>query len=100
VDRYHTHRVSTTDPFADDVVVDRLRALHEHYIDAVNRAIADDRYDLVADLVVDYPDEALAMLAPCRVSPPDRRTTGGRRRAVGCRCRAMRWVSAVRAAIW
>ena len=56
--------MSTTDPFADGGVGDRLRALREHYVDAVNRAVAEDRYDLVAELVADYPDEALAVMLP------------------------------------
>jgi hypothetical protein len=51
--------VSTSDPLGDAGVADRLRALHEHYVDAVNRAVAEDRYDLVAELAADYPDEAL-----------------------------------------
>ena len=58
-----TRRVSTTDPFADGGVVDRLHALRDHYVDAVNRAVAEDRYDLVAELVA-YPDEALAVMVP------------------------------------
>ena len=55
-------------PLADDSLADSLRALHEHYVDAVNRAVAADRYDLVAELVADYPDEALALMAPCPVN--------------------------------
>jgi hypothetical protein len=92
--------VSTTDPFADGGVVDRLHALRDHYVDAVNRAIAEDRYDLVAELVADYPDEALAVMTGCPVHrrpDPPRRFPGPR--ASGYRCRAARWVAALRAAI-
>ena len=64
--------MSTTDPLADDSLADRLRVLHEHYVDAVNRAVAADRYDLVAELVADYPEEALALMAPCPTSPNGR----------------------------
>jgi hypothetical protein len=100
--------VSTSDPIADGPVVDRLRALHEHYVDAVNRAVADDRDDLVAELVADYPDEALALLAPGQVdtepwsSAPERlpSTIRGRPRGVFDHGRVARWMSAVRAAIW
>ena len=61
--------VSTSNPFGDTGVVDRLRALHEHYVDAVNRAVAEDRYDLVAELVADYPDEALSEIVSCPGDP-------------------------------
>ena len=87
---------------------DRLRALHEHYVDAVNRAVAAGRDDLVAELGADYPDEALALLAPGQVdteprpSAPERlpSTVRGRPRGVFDHGRAARWISAVRAAIW
>jgi hypothetical protein len=42
---------------------DSLRALHEQYIDAVNRAVAEGRDDLVAALVADYPDAAMALMS-------------------------------------
>jgi hypothetical protein len=51
-------------PFLDDA----LRELHEEYVDAVNRARAEDRDDLVVDLVAGYPDEALALMN--RALPP------------------------------
>jgi hypothetical protein len=103
--------VSTTGPLADDPLVERLRALHEHYVDAVNRAVAADRYDLVAELVADYPGEALALMAP---GPAERRPilpapmsvygrpsgVCDRSRATRCRGRAARWASALRAALW
>jgi hypothetical protein len=88
-------------PLADDSLADSLRALHEHYVDAVNRAVAADRYDLVAELVADYPEEALALMAPCPASPNGRPSgMGGRPRATRHRSRAARWASALRAALW
>ena len=94
--------MSTTDPLADDSLAERLRALHEHYIDAVNSAVAADRDDLVAELVADYPGEALALMAPCPPMSLYQRPSGiGRRpRATRCRRRAARWASALRAALW
>ena len=93
--------MSTTGPLADDSLAERLRALHEHYVDAVNRAVAADRYDLVAELVADYPEEALALMAPCPTSPNGRPSgIGGRPRATRRRSRAARWASALRAALW
>ena len=101
--------MSTSDPIADGpLLVDRLRALHEHYVDAVNRAVAADRDDLVAELVADYPNEALALMAPGRVDTQSRPsapkgmslTIRGRPRGVIDHCRVARWISAVRAAVW
>lgn len=43
-------------------VVDLLRTLHEQYIDAVNRAVAEGRDDLVAGLMADYTDDATALM--------------------------------------
>jgi hypothetical protein len=54
-------------PFPTVSLVDSLRALHEEYLDAVNRAVAEDRDDLVAELASDYPGEAMALMA--RVLP-------------------------------
>jgi hypothetical protein len=91
--------VSVTDPF-DGALVDRLRALHEYYVDAVNRAVEAGRDDLVAELAADYPDEALAVMTGCPVRggpDPPQRFLGPR--ASRCRCRAARWVAALRAAI-
>jgi hypothetical protein len=91
--------VSATDP-CDGTLVDRLRALHEQYVDAVNRAVEAGRDDLVVELVADYPDEALAVMTGCPVPghpDPPRRFPGPR--TSRCRCRAARWVAAVRAAI-
>jgi hypothetical protein len=100
--------VSTSDPIADGPLVDRLRALHEHYVDAVNCAVAADRDDLVAELVADYPDEALALMVPGQVdmqsspSAPNGlpMTIRGRPRGVIDHGRAARWIAAVRAAMW
>ncbi len=39
-----------------------LRALQDHYTEAVNAAVAEGRDDIVADLVADYPDAALRVL--------------------------------------
>jgi hypothetical protein len=89
--------VSATDPF-DGALVDRLRALHEHYVDAVNRAVEAGRDDLVAELVADYPDEALAVMTGCAVNgrpDPPRRVLGGSR----CRRQVTRWIATLRAAI-
>jgi hypothetical protein len=47
-----------------DELTGRLTALHEAYVDKVNRLIAEDREDLIQDLVDGYADEALALLAP------------------------------------
>jgi hypothetical protein len=41
---------------------DRLRSLHEQYVDAVNRAVAEDRDDVVEQLAAAYTDEAAALL--------------------------------------
>jgi hypothetical protein len=90
-------RVSTTDPFADGDLVGRLRALHDHYVEAVNRAVADDRYDLVAELVAGYPDEALDLMAPCPVDAP--RPQALRRPPASKGGRAARWASALWAAL-
>jgi hypothetical protein len=89
--------VSATDPF-DGALVDRLRALHEHYVDAVNRAVEAGRDDLVAELVADYPDEALAVMTGCAVNgrpDPPRRFLGGSR----YRRQVTRWIATLRAAI-
>ena len=43
--------------------VRRLRELDDDYTAAVNAAVAEDRDDLVRDLVARYPDAAAALLA-------------------------------------
>lgn len=44
-----------------------LAGLHATYVDAVNRAVADDRDDLVAELEQDYALECARLL---RTAPP------------------------------
>lgn len=39
-----------------------LRELHDQYVDAINRAVAEDRDDLLPVLEDDYLDEAAALL--------------------------------------
>lgn len=51
------------DPFPGTPLVDCLRELHEVYIDAVNRAVAEDRDDLVQELVSEYDGEALKLMS-------------------------------------
>jgi hypothetical protein len=52
-----------TESIRNGSLVEQLRALHEHYVDAVNRAVAEDRDDLVADLAREYPDAATALIS-------------------------------------
>lgn len=40
-----------------------IRRLHEEYVEAVNAAVAEDRDDLVADLVARYADAELRLVA-------------------------------------
>jgi hypothetical protein len=46
----------------NDATVRRLQALDEEYTFAVNSAIAEDREDLVKQLVSEYPDAALEIM--------------------------------------
>ena len=59
--------MSTLYPYAGTTLIDSLRELNDIYADAVNRAVAEDRDDLVSDLVDEYGDEALALMS--RVLP-------------------------------
>lgn len=59
--------MTTTNPFPGTSLVASLRELHEVYADAVNRAVGEDRDDLVEDLVSEYNQEALTLMA--RVLP-------------------------------
>jgi hypothetical protein len=59
--------VSNYQPFPTLSLVDSLRDLHEQYIDSNNRAVADERDDLVFRLVDEYTDEATALMG--RVLP-------------------------------
>ena len=54
-------------PFPTLSLVDSLRELHEQYVDAVNRAVAEERDDLVFRLMDQYTDEATALMG--RVLP-------------------------------
>ncbi len=58
--------MSDTHPTPD--LDDELRDLHEHYVDAVNRAVAEQRDDLVEVLADAYTDEATALIV--RALPP------------------------------
>ena len=46
----------------DDLVRARLRRLHDEYVAATNTAVAENRDDLLAQLVADYPDAALRVI--------------------------------------
>jgi len=59
--------MSTSYPYPGTTLLDSLRELNDIYADAVNRAVAEDRDDLVSDLVDEYGDEALALMS--RVLP-------------------------------
>ena len=60
--------MTTTNPFPGTTLIDCLRELHEVYADAVNRAVAEDRDDLVQEeLVSEYDGEALRLMS--RVLP-------------------------------
>ncbi|MBL8928457.1 MAG: hypothetical protein JNM77_19840 [Pseudonocardia sp.] len=59
--------MTTVNPFPDTTLIDSLRELHEVYVDAVNRAVAEDRDDLVEALVSEYEGEALKLMS--RVPP-------------------------------
>ena len=54
--------MSSYRPFPTLSLVDSLRDLHEQYVDAVNRAVADGRDDLVDELAAAYTDDASAVL--------------------------------------
>jgi hypothetical protein len=47
----------------NDTLRHDLRALQDHYTEAVNSAIGEDREDLVEKLVAAYPDAALRLLS-------------------------------------
>jgi hypothetical protein len=55
--------VSATIPSLDPFLDDSLRDLHEQYIDAVNRAVAEGRGDLVAALASAYTDDAVVLMS-------------------------------------
>ena len=53
--------------YPETTLVESLRELKDVYVDDVNRAVAEDRDDLVRTLVDEYSDESLALMA--RVLP-------------------------------
>ena len=59
--------MSNIHSYPEITLVDSLRELKDVYVDAVNRAVAEDRDDLVRTLVDEYSDESLALMA--RVLP-------------------------------
>jgi hypothetical protein len=59
--------VSSYRPFPTLSLVDSLRDLHEQYVDAVNRAVAEERDDLVFRLADEYVNEATVLMG--RVLP-------------------------------
>ena len=59
--------MTSMNPFPGTTLIDCLRELHEVYADAVNRAVAEDRDDLVQELVSEYDEEALKLMS--RVLP-------------------------------
>ena len=59
--------MSITHPFPETTLIDSLRALKDFYVDAVNRAVEEDRDDLVRTLADEYSDEAIVLMS--RVLP-------------------------------
>ena len=59
--------MSNIHSYPEITLVESLRELKDVYVDAVNRAVAEDRDDLVRTLVGEYSDESLALMA--RVLP-------------------------------
>ena len=59
--------MSIVHPYPETTLVESLRELKDVYVDAVNRAVAEDRDDLVHVLVDEYSDKSLALMA--RVLP-------------------------------
>jgi hypothetical protein len=55
--------VNTAYPYPETTLIESLRELKDVYVDAVNRAVADDRDDLVTELVAEYSDEALKLMS-------------------------------------
>jgi len=54
-------------PYPGTTLIDSLRELNDVYVDAVNRAVDEERDDLVWQLVDEYSDEALKLMS--RVLP-------------------------------
>ena len=59
--------VNTTYPYSETTLIDGLRELKDVYVDAVNRAVAEDRDDLVWRLVDEYGNDSLKLMS--RVLP-------------------------------
>ena len=59
--------MSNIHSYPETTLVESLREMKDVYVDAVNRAVAEDRDDLVRTLVDEYSDESLALMA--RVLP-------------------------------
>jgi hypothetical protein len=55
--------MSTTNPYPETTLIDSLRALNDVYVDAVNRAVAEDRDDLVRELADEYGDAAVELMS-------------------------------------
>lgn len=55
--------VNTTYPYPETTLIDSLRELKDTYVDAINRAVADERDDLVWRLVDEYSDESLELMS-------------------------------------
>ena len=54
-------------PYPETTLMDSLRELNDVYVDAINRAVDEERDDLVWQLVDEYSDEALKLMS--RVLP-------------------------------
>ena len=54
-------------PYPETTLIDSLRELNDVYVDAINRAVDEERDDLVWQLVDEYSDEALKLMS--RVLP-------------------------------
>ena len=50
-------------PYPGTTLIDSLRELNDVYVDAVNRAVDEERDDLVWQLVDEYSDEALKLMS-------------------------------------
>ena len=59
--------VNTTQPYPETTLIDSLRELKNVYVDAINRAVADERDDLVWRLVDEYSDQSVELMS--RVLP-------------------------------
>jgi hypothetical protein len=53
---------------APETTFARLRDLHHHYVERVNRLVAEDREDLIPDAITDYADEALREITAAKAA--------------------------------